>query len=144
MATNAFIGGWTLKRGDGAGPEVFTTVEEVISLSDVGKTRATEEVTHFSSPAGTKEFISGLAEGDEVSFECNYLQTGNTVQQALIADIDTSTVTSRNFEVDVTDGTGSQTLSFASAPVSWKVNPNQEGSNTISFTFKISGDITTA
>lgn len=138
--SDGFIGGWTVKRGDGAGSEVFTAVEECRSIGELGKTKSLEEVTSFSSPAGVKEFIPGLAEGSEISLEC-ILDLDGAQQLALRGDIDND-VTQRNMQVEVTDGTSTVTMDFTVAPLSYVYGPNVEGANTITFTMKISGEIT--
>lgn len=139
MATQAYIAGWTIKIGDGATPtEAFTEIEEAFSLSGLGKTNDLVEATHFLS-GGVREYISGLADGQEMSIECNY-NPAHTVQQALIADINAKT--QRNVEVETTDGTTTSTFAMITAPLSWVINPAVDDRNTLTFTLKISGDIT--
>lgn len=136
--SDAFMSGITVKSGDGAGTEVFTTIPEVISLSGLGKTNALVDVTNFDS-AGSKEYIAGLSDGTEITIEANYLPASAT-QLALIADVDAGT--NRNLEVVVTDGVTPKTFSFAVAPLTWTLNPSNDDRNTISFGLKISGAIT--
>lgn len=141
MATDAFNGGWGFKLGNGADPEVFTELEEVTSIGEVGKTRNQVDVTHFSSPNKTREFISGLAQGDEITIECNYILQNNTQQQSLIANVDQGDG-QRNVEIEVTDGVNTVTLGFTITPLGYKYAPNLEEANKITFTAQISGDIT--
>ncbi len=137
--SSAFLNGVTIKRGDGAGTEVFTAISEVLSMSGLGKTNPLVEVTNFDSTG--REYIAGLADGTEISLECNYLPA-DTQQQALVADVDAGTV--RNFEILITDGTTPLTYSFAVTPLSWVINPSFDDKNTLTFTLKISGAITVA
>jgi len=134
--SNAFLNGVTIKRGDGAGPEVFTLFPEVTSMSGLGKTNPLVEVTNFDSTA--KEYIAGLAGGTEVTLEANYLPA-DTQQQGLIADVDAGL--NRNFEILITDGTTPKTYAVTFTCLSWVINPSYDDKNTISFTLKISGDI---
>lgn len=78
-ATAAQIGYNTLLQlGNGASPEVFTTVLEVKKIDRVGSTSAQVEATNLTSPNRTKEYVSGLQDGDTVTFTYNLI-TGNQV-----------------------------------------------------------------
>ncbi|MEE4290116.1 MAG: phage tail tube protein [Cycloclasticus sp.] len=134
--SNAFLNGVTIKRGDGAGTEVFNLFPEVISMSGLGKTNPLVEVTNFDSTG--KEYIAGLADGTEVTLEANYLPA-DTQQQGLIADVDAGL--NRNFEIAITDGTTPKTYAVTFTCLSWVINPSYDDKNTISFTLKISGAI---
>jgi len=68
--------GTLLKRGDGAVPEVFTTIAEIVSV-EPSLTKDEIEGTNHSSPGGWKQFKPGLKEG-EIAFEGNYLPTDPT------------------------------------------------------------------
>jgi len=135
--SNAFLNGVTISRGDGAGPEVFTPFPEVTSLSGLGKTNPLVEVTSFDSAA--REYIAGLADGTEVTLEANYLPA-DAQQQGLIADVDGGL--NRNFEILITDGVTPLTYAVTFTCLSWVINPSYDDKNTITFTLKISGDIT--
>lgn len=139
MTTSSFIGGLTVKLGQADSPETFTAVEEVIDLPEIGETNELVEATHFAS-GGSKEYISGLSDGNEITIRCNMLNTGNTQQLALRTAIKAKAT--RNFEVDLTDGTNSETYAFALTLLSWSVGPVIDDRNTIDFTGKISGAIT--
>lgn len=136
MATDAFYGGVDFKIGDGAGSEVFTTLEEVTEISGLGEVLELIEVTHFGS-GGSKEYIAGQADGKEVSVTCNHVL--GATQQGYVK---TNKGATGNIEVDITDGTTTETYSFAAVYMGWELNPNNSDKNAISFTFKISGGIT--
>lgn len=77
--TSATLGyGALLQRGDGQAPEVFTTVGEVRDISGPGFSLDTVEATHQASPDGWKEYIAGLIEPGELSFDINYLPADAT------------------------------------------------------------------
>lgn len=69
--------GTLLKRGDGGGPETFTTVPEVRVLN--GPTMETDEAevtSHSSAAAGAfREFILTLIDLGTLDFEYNYVPT---------------------------------------------------------------------
>lgn len=98
MATNAKLGALSsLKLGDGASPEVFTTVAEVLRVGAIGQSTSEIEVTHLSSTS--KEYIGALPEGATVDFQVNFV--GGTQQNALRDGVGTT----KNFRMDFSDNT---------------------------------------
>lgn len=64
--------GTELRRGNGAGPEVFTPIGNVGNFSGPSMERDTYDVTAHDSPSRFREFLGGLINGGEVSAECHY------------------------------------------------------------------------
>lgn len=60
--------GVVLKMGDGASPEVFTTVANCTNLSAGGVTLNMIDATHLDSPDFYQEFLPGLKAADEWTF----------------------------------------------------------------------------
>lgn len=141
--SNAFLNGVTISRGDNASPQVYNAIPEVNSLSGLGKTNPLVDVSSFDSAA--REYIAGLADGTEITMECNYLP-GNTVQDSIISDVNSGT----NFPMRIvatnpnsgTSPLGADTFDFLVTPLSWEFGPSFDDKNTMNFTLKISGDIT--
>jgi hypothetical protein len=79
MASAAKSGvGTLLKLGDGASPEVFTAIAEILTLKIGGRSINTADVTNMDSAADGngviyKEFIGTLAEGGDVDFTYNFV-----------------------------------------------------------------------
>ena len=73
--------GTMLKMGDGAEPEVHTTIAEVKDISGPGYETGTHDVTNQSSPGAVREFIAGLIDAGEVTFDVNWLP-GNATHDA--------------------------------------------------------------
>lgn len=138
MATKAFVGKVFLKVGNGASPEVFTRYCEMTSLSGLGQANDQVEATTFCSN-GSKEYIPGLADGKEVTVEANY-DPLNVTQNQLIADVKAKHT--RNFEVEIEEDSPATVFHFAAAMLSWEMGPSISAANKVTFTFKISGDIT--
>lgn len=138
--TAGFTGGMTFKKSNGASPEVYSTVPEVKSLSGLGKTNPLIDVTSFDSTA--REYIAGLADGQEITVECVRVHSSPSVQDAFIADVDNKVT--RNFQILLTDGTTQFTYSFAGVCLSWAITPSFDDAAMISYTLKISGAITVA
>ncbi len=65
--------GMRLLKGDGASPEVFQDVLEVIDINPPGLTRNTVQTTHHLSPDGYHEFIAGFKDAGEVAFTVNWV-----------------------------------------------------------------------
>lgn len=136
--TQANISQFALQLGQADSPETFQTIEEVLSLSGFGKTNELIEVTNFDSGL-TKEYIAGLADGAEITAECNYYQAA-TNQQALITAVDAGST--RNFQLQNQVPSPAEVFSFAAVCLSWTIEPSPTEQNRITFTLKITGDIT--
>lgn len=86
MSTQARIGYGTLfASGNGASPEVFTTLGEVTNITPPGWSRDTVDATHELSPGAHREFIAGMADPGEVSLDLNFVP-GGSARAALEAE----------------------------------------------------------
>lgn len=136
--TVAFTGNWKILIGTAASPQVLTEIEEVIDVSEFGASNELIEVTNFDTTQGEKEFIGGLAEGDEFTVECNML-TGSSTHQAFLRDDKGNT---RLFRL-ASDQTSPETRFTGSCVnMGWKVTPSLSEQNKLVYTFKITGAIT--
>lgn len=139
MTTTAYLTqGLALKVGNGASPEVFTTIYEVRTIGDFGQENDLIEVTHMQSLA--KEFIYGMAEGVEFPLTVNYKPTDTTHVALLAAQAAKTTL---NFKMVEPSGGGGLTWSFSSLVKGWRLpapGPNNE--RLMNFNMKISGAIT--
>lgn len=140
MSTSAFVGDFTFSVATVDSPASYDALPEVISISGVGQTNEQIDATHFGS-AGNREYIGGLADGVEITVECNYIQN-NAVQERIISDVAAKNTV--NCKLTATDSSPQSSFSFAAAALGWTINPAVDDRNTISFTFKISGAITVA
>lgn len=76
--TEAMIGyGSKFAVGDGADPEVFTDIAEVYDITPPSDTMDVIDATHMQSPDATREFILGLRDPGECSFEMNFIPGGS-------------------------------------------------------------------
>jgi hypothetical protein len=85
------------------------------------------------------EYIAGLSDGQEVTVECNYIP-GATQQTAMVSAVDAQA--NRSFRASYIGSSPEELFTFVGVPLSWVVTPSPTEQNTISFTVKISGDIT--
>lgn len=137
----AFIGKMFFERGNDASPAVYTRICEVFTISGLGKTKTLVDVTTFCS-GGVREYIPGLADGQEMTLELNYDPESSAIDN-LIADVGQDF--NRDYRLVVEFGGSPQkTFTFSGTPLGWVLNPSVDNKNTITFTVKISGDITVA
>ncbi len=85
VKSSAFTGlGLVLAIGNGASPEVYTTIGEVKTSAGPQLKNDTVDVTNVQSPGGVKEFLASLTDPGEVSVTVNYVP-GDPGQQAFYA-----------------------------------------------------------
>ena len=78
--------GTRFERGDGGTPETFDLIGEATDISGPEQERDTIEVTSHQSPNGFREWVGGLSDGGEVSFEVRYDPALHNVLQDDFAD----------------------------------------------------------
>lgn len=137
--TAANISNWKFYLGTAASPQVLTAIEEVRTVSNVGKTNSLVEVTNFDSPTGTREYIAGLADGDEITVECNYIP-GATMQAAAMLAVDNGDTRLARLSYMATSP--EKRFSFQAVCLGYSVAPSPTEVNSLTFTFKISGQVT--
>lgn len=143
MTTKAFVGRIFFARGDGGSPESFVRVCQVNDISGVGVKKDQVDVTNFCSD-GSKEYIAGLADGQELTAKLNF-ETGTTgvIIDTMEDDVDTGTNKRYQLQCEgTTKGVVDKIYEFDATPLSWVIGPSVAKQNTIDFGFKISGKIT--
>jgi len=129
--------GTLLKKGDGASPEVFTTVAQIFGGPD-GPSYAQDEldVTDHSSPSGFREFIGGLKDAGEVSGELHFDPDSTTHNDAagLIKELKDGTV--KNWQIYFPNAAK---VTFAALVTAFELAAPVDGKLTASFSMKISG-----
>ena len=137
MATKAKSSkGIRLQRGDGGGTEVFTTIGEVTNVKGPAEKAPQLDATSFDSTS--MEFIAGLSDSGEVSFDVNFVGS-DAQQQGLRTDCRNGTL--RNFKLILNDHVSTPTtITFAAivtAPPELSASVNQVVKGSCSL--KISG-----
>jgi hypothetical protein len=143
--TAAFTGGLAFSRLNiSTSPNAYEAIEEVKSLSGLGKTNPLIDSTSFDSTS--MEYIAGLADGSEITVECLRVHTASSAQNNLVTDVDDGTTSA--FQLVLTDASTSpnlvKTYTFNAVCLSWSISPSYTDANGISFTLKITGSITVA
>ena len=136
---NKYAGlGSQLKRGNGAVPEVFTTVPSCKTLDGPKLDSTMIDTTTLDVTGGYETFVMGLKKPGTVSFLLMW-DPGDATHQALFSDYDNKTL--RNFEV-VWPDLGSETFSFSAyvKMAQGKAEPNTP--LTMQMELQISGPVT--
>ncbi len=137
MATQAVTAhGTLLKVGDGAVPEVFVTIAEVLDISGPGTTLNTEDATNHDS-GGWREPVPTLLEGGEVTFDINYYH--GTTQTSMRQDMEART--RRTYQM-VLPTTPIETLKFNGYVTNFEYSAPVEGILRASCTIMVTGPIT--
>lgn len=131
--TKASIGyGITFEMADAAAPTVFTYIAEIYDVTPPSDSTDSVDTTHMQSPNKTREFIDGLTDPGEASFEMN-LVPGSDSDKALIA------AKGKRKWCRITFPNGVQTLFFGVRTTYEKAAPTDD-KMTATVTFKVSGE----
>jgi len=135
--------GTLLKAGDGAGSETFTTIAQVQTIGGPSLSQDAIDVTHHSSTNGWREFVAGLRDGGEVTFDIQYDPAGAThdAGTGIINDLENGTL--RNFQLVFPD-TGSTTWSFSGIYTAFEPSAPVDDKLSASVSIKVSGQPTLA
>jgi len=128
--------GTSFQRGDGASPEVFGTVGDVISISGPQITKEEIEVTALDSSA--KEYIGALDDPGEISMELNW-NPQDTEHVNLRADAEGNT--QRNYRIVWGDVSSTQ-ADFNAEVMEFSINTEPNDAVKASVRLKINGAIT--
>lgn len=136
IAKNAI--GSLLKVGDGGGTEAFTTVPEVSRLTAPNVRFDLNDVTSHDSTGGFREFLPGLADGENSTAETNWVPS-NAVHKSL--RVDAYAKTKRNFQIVFPDSSDN-TIAFATYIVGLPPVANAGEPLKATLTLKVTGQPT--
>lgn len=132
MTTFAAIGlGTTFQMADVATPTVFTDIGEIFNLSPPAASDETVDATHYGSPNRTREYIPGLTDLGEASFEMNYVP-GSAADLYLLASKGIAKVCKITFPNGVT-------VTFTGIRQSYEPSVPVDDRMTVNVAFKVSG-----
>lgn len=139
MSVNAIRSqGIKVAKGNGASPEVFTDIPEIVSFSGPGGSGQVIDVTDLDSAAIEK--IMGLPDEGQLTLEINY-RPDNAVHAGLRTDRANQTL--RNFRITFTDP-GATTWTFAAYVLNFTAQGGVNAAGRASVTLEITGAITEA
>lgn len=138
MSVRGFVGKIYLEIGEGS-PSSFTRICEVTDLGEVGEANELIEDTDFCSD-GTREYIAGLADGQEFTWQLKFKQDPTSKIRTLIQAVkDKATL---EFRIVVEEDSPSLLLmNFFAVALSWALSPSFTERNTMSFGGKITGPV---
>lgn len=137
MTTGAFKEGWGMRISDGQPSPTFNELEQILEPPALGNTGELIETTNHQS-LGSKEFIGGLLDGEELSVQCNYI-SGATVQTQLREASKASE--NVNAEIYISDGVTLETFEVELVVLGAQINLATAEQNKITFNLKVSGVI---
>lgn len=138
-ATPAY--GTLLKIGDGATPEVFTTIAEVNDLEAPEITLATEDATSQDS-GGWEEAVGTILSGGEPSFVINWRPTHATHDETTGVMYQILNRVKKNFKVVLPNS--AKTFTFAALVTGFKPKQPVKGLLQAEIKMKISGVVSIA
>lgn len=131
--TQARIGyGHVLEIALASAPTVFTYIREVFSAEPPADADDTVEASHMQSPNRRREFVAGLSDGGEATFEMNYVPGSDT-------DVFLRATRGLALKVRQTFANGVQILYDAVRSGYTQSVPNDD-KKTATLTLKVSGD----
>lgn len=136
--------GIQLQRGDGADPEVFTAVAEVLDIQGPGMSADLIDVTNQDSAGSYREFIAGAKDGGEVTFNINYIPTNAThdATSGLLEAFDTGS--QDNWKLIWPDAAPSTEWTFTGVITAFQPSANIDEQLQASITLKVIGQPTLA
>ena len=133
--SNALLGyGLILEMALPSAPTVWTTIQECFSAAPPNDLDAQVDVTHYTSPQARREFIAGLTDGGEVTFEMNFIP-GSITDQYLVA----AKSLSRIIRITYYNGV---IVSFTGLRRGYQITTPVDDKMTAAVTFKVSGAVT--
>lgn len=124
----------TIGKGDGASPEVFTTVANITSITGPNLEATDIDVTDLSSTA--REYLSGLEDSGSVDLEGHYDQT-NTQHQEMRDNVGSDTAV--NYKITLSDA---ETITFSARVMAFSVGQSVDEAVSVSMRLKIDGSVT--
>ena len=132
--------GVLLKRGNGGGPETFSSVAEVKDIKPYKLKAETKETTHHGSPGGWRTFKATLIEGGECTFKINFDPDDVTHSFATGLAADLINRQQRNYQIVLPD-TSNSTYQFAALVTQFDPDGPVEGILETDVTLKITGPV---
>ena len=141
MAISSF--GTKLRIGDGATPENFVDIAEVLDITGPSLSLDTEDATSHGSTGGWEEVVGTILRSGDVTFDLNFIPTEGTHNHATGLLRDMANRTKRNFEYVFTDPVSTK-WSFTALVTAFGPSAPVTGKLTASVTLKLTGQPTLA
>lgn len=132
-----------LKRGDGGGPETFTTIAEVTNIQGPKLKTDVKDVTSHSSPNATHEKLPTLKDGGQVQFDLNFIIQNSTQSYTSGILLDWYNRTKRNFQLVFPDA-GVTTWAFSAFVIAFESKAPVDDKLSATCTLELTGTPTLA
>lgn len=132
------VSNFQLRKATVGSPATYNAIEELDSISGVGRNNQLADKTNFDS-AGAMEYVAGLSDGSEVEFTANYVP-GATYQEAFMNDCDNQLTV--NFQLAYTAQSPERLVNFAAVCLDYEFQPSATEVNKMRFKIKITGSLT--
>lgn len=143
VASTGKVGlGTVFKVGDGASPEVFTSVVNVVSINLSGRSVEEVDFTHLASDGGFREFRAGFKDPGEVQLTCHYNPTNATLNGTAGLEYLLNQGTQFNWEIDMSGAGFAYKLSGNGYVSGGDFTFTGEDPITYDVTIRVSGSIT--
>lgn len=131
-----------LKRDTPKGSGTYTTQAEVKSIGGPSMSRDALEATHMDSPDDHAEYISGIADGGEVTLVLNFRPEHAThgTTSGMLKSFQDGTV--ENWKIEWPQFTSTPTLAFSGLITGWEPSTAVRDVITVAVKIKISGKVT--
>lgn len=141
----AAIGGFgtQVQIGNGGGTEVFTTIAELRDITGPGFSLDTFDVSNQSSPGAWKEFLPGLLDGGDITFDISFVPTNATHNYSAGLLKDMTNRTRRNFKI-VFPNAGATTWTIPAYVTGFETGAPVNDALTASVTLRVAGQPTLA
>jgi Lambda phage tail tube protein, TTP len=138
---NALLGyGSVVEISTGDSPDVLQTMQEVTNITPPSATLDQIDVSHMQSPNRRREYISGMTDGGEFSFEMNFVP-GAATDDFLFAILTTPVGVSRRRHLRLSFPNG-VTWFFDGELTGYEMSMPFDDKMTATATFKVTGDLT--
>lgn len=121
----------TILAREGATPGTYVAIANVSNISGPGLSRETIDVSAHDSPNGYRQFVGGLKDPGEITFDVNYKPSAHDM---LVADLDDTTAT--NYRITWPDGS---TWTFPAIITGFEPSAPIDDKLAASITLKVSG-----
>jgi predicted secreted protein len=136
MTTQAKIGyGVLFKLENDASPQTFVTIGEILGVKPPSISRDTVDATHSESTEGYREFIPGLKDGGEVSFDM-HLIPGSTGTTLLLSQLGINTASACKISLPTSPA---YDWSFDAILTSFEPDAPIDDKMVVAVTFKVTG-----
>lgn len=127
--------GATFQSSNSDSPEIFTTIDGLVNIGDVGVERSLIDVTNLASTL--REFKGAIPDGAEIQLDFQY-DSGEVSQALLKTDLDNNAT--RGYRINIQDSPVA-VFAFTGLVISWQISNPIDNVVPLSVRVKITGSL---